>query len=990
MRLPAVCLLVTLSAAVFAQDIAIPTLDMDKGAEGWSAWTGTVAHEWVIEPSGGHDGKPVLRIDAVDRAAQVMVMTNSDLLEPDKRYEFTVWWRFDNLSRSHAVDLRIIYRDADGKWITGDDLYPHATDVEGDWTRKRYRTVAPARTASAAIGIWVRDTTGTIYVSDMSCRELEPGKRGFDSMYVYDPYQVLLGSAPLNGFHALQEANSPFLPRADRWNHLMVRVGFLQEDLARARRAWDYATPRSGFAVGLEADTDGILESLDSLQQTYGRLYDAGDADALPEQFDAPAKALEARVTEVSDAVRAFTARMRGMVGEADWVRIPRADTDAPWWDAETAQPRYIFWNRWSGNEWRQMEEPLNLGDGQTLTAGAPRFDAEGNPDWSTYTDQWDKASAAGATRSSLITHYSLHDKGYLSPTFLKAHENDDDIVMFDAEGKPTEKSGGLSLINWLDPKVRAHMVDMLTRMAEFFKDQTQYQFYVTSWESAGPYAGGVRIGGNPSHTTAFREYLEERYGDIATLNRRWGTQYGGFDELSPSPEQTAAVDAPRSPLYLESQRWAHEAYIDYLRLIRDTLHSVDPSKPVLGEQSGLLSRVLSPRIYESVDILGHHNRARTTMPVEVWMHSLGRYSGKPTALYENFWGCQEDHPQRMHDEKVMRAQLRRYLYRHAAWGRCTQTWWYAYTSAPYLTSYNGNWFTPIYDLTTLRYSAAGLPVEKEKVDRLEALLLDSDVVASRLLVVQPYAAMLAQNSGGPTYQEWLAWHDVLYPANQLYEMLPDSWFAEGTCSLDDFDAVVLPIATHLDRGFSLQLVQWLRRGGVCIASGPAGVYDELGLPDGAILAAAGLPTSATKENADAAPWRLSYGATPGEQGWVEVAVGEGKLILLPQSISTRDDWVEPLRGIIRNAAPPAAEAPDTTLELLLRRLPDGTHLLCALNTSPDDETRGDVLLRGEFARAADIDIDPPVAIRTEVLAGATRLRLWLPPGGSTYVLLSR
>ena len=106
-----------------------------------------------------------------------------------------------------------------------------------------------------------------------------------------------------------------------------------------------------------------------------------------------------------------------------------------------------------------------------------------------------------------------------------------------------------------------------------------------------------------------------------------------------------------------------------------------------------------------------------------IYSYSLNRFAHKQLGQYECFWGCQEDLP-RIAEEQVQRAAMMKYLYRLTVWGRNIQIWWYAYTTADYMLSYNGNWFNPVYDLTTLRYSAAALPVGREKVKRLEPLLL--------------------------------------------------------------------------------------------------------------------------------------------------------------------------------------------------------------------------------------------------------------------------
>jgi len=979
----------TLLSAGFATaqtPLSIPALDFSQGKEGWTAWTSGTAHPWAIVPE-GHAGKPALRLDATSRANSVMVITATDALQAGQRYFVAIWWRTENLSPDAQVDFRTIFRDADGKWLSGDDQAARSSETRDGWTLKRYRISIPPKTTSSTLGFWVREATGTIFVSDLRVEPCAPLQRTFDSMLQYDPEQVPLGMAPLNGFRKLRETQSPFLIRARRWNELMVRAAFVQEDLSRARRVIGYAETQTLSLDGHEQAVQTILSDLDALQQTYGRLYDTGKAEELAPAFDPAADKLAAAIAKAGADLE-FVTCLKSVQTNETWAKLPPVNRNQPWWDARAGRPRYMLWSRWSDPDFWEMEQPLNLGDGHTLTAGQPSSFKDGVATWDGYLTEWDKKRTAGATKSSLITHYSLHDKGYLAAEFAQQHGNDPDLRMWDKDGKPIGPAAGLTMLNWLNPLARGHMVDVLTQMATFFKDKPEFQFTVTSWESAGPRAGDTRIGGNPTHVAAFQAYLAARYGTIADLNRRWGSQYGSFAEIKPAPEPTLTPGEPGTPLEIESQRWAQEAYVDYISLVTKTLNATDPSKPVLGEQSGLLSRVFSPRIMRSVNIIGHHNRARTTMPVQLWISSLQRYDPTPSALFENFWGCQEDHPQRLMDERAMRAQMRRYLYRHAVWGRCAQVWWYAYTSAPYLLSYNGNWFNPVYDLTTMRYSAAGFPVERAKVDRVEGAILGSEIVRSRVVLVQPYATMLAQGNSSETLREWLAWHGLLYPRNLLYEALPDEYSTAGRVKLSDFDVVILPFATHLDETFTKQLIAFAQGGGTIIASGPAGLYDELGRPNGALLQAAGLQATRASAEGD---WRYSYGAADKPDAkLVEAPLGKGRLVALKESVTGLPTEAGTLAALVRRQAAPAAEAPGTTLELLLRELPDGRRLLCALNADPDQATAGEVSVQGSFGKVADLDLPTPARVPSSVKAGRTSFHVRLEPGTTAYFVLAK
>lgn len=979
MRPMGVLLMLMLATGVFAQALDVPNLDFSKGKEGWTEWSGTTAHKWDVEPAGGFQGRPALRIDATSVANDVMVMTATDKLNAGERYRAEAWWRIQARTPNPEVNLRIIFRDAAGKWISGDDYLPLKETQEKGWTHAVYRVQVPKGTAAASVGIWVRNADATVRVSGLRFEPAPPGARTFDSMYLYDPMQVELGNTPLNAFLKLRETQSPFLPRADRWNRLLVRVGCLQEDLARSRRTALYAGRATEQVVRHEQAVEGILADLDVLQQTYGRLYAAKKPEALETDFDPAIAKLEERVKQAETALadwQSMVARVGKLLRPLTWRTV---DKTQPWWDPEKKTNRYLLWTRWSTPEFWDLEKPLDLGPGHTLTSGAPASFTGGKADWSNYMTEWEKKRCAGATESSLITHYALHDRGYLAPEFAEAQGNDPELRLVDAEGKPLGTPAGVTNINWLDGRVRGHMLDVLGQMAAFFKDKPEFKFYVTAWESAGPYAGGVRVGANPSHVAAFQDYLKKRYGTIEALNKRWGTAHKDFAELLPVPESSPKPGEASTPQAIESQRWAHESYVDYLDTIRDAVAAKDPTKPVVGQQSGLMDRVLSPRVWEGVDILGYHNRGRTTMPMMVWLASTQRYTKQPTSLFENFWGCQEDHPKRMAEEKVMRAQMRRYLFRHAVWGRAIQVWWYAYTSAPYLLSYNGNWFNPVYDLTTFRYCAAGYPVEKAKVDRFESLLLDSEIVPSKVVLVQPYASMLAQGRNGATWREWVAWHNVLYPADVKYEALPDMWFEEGKANLDDFKVVILPFAPHLSEAFTKQLMEFMGKGGTVIASGLPGVWDDLGRPNGGLLKAVGFPTS--EMTAEGATWSVK-GSTPGVVESNRLAVLTAPLERLSQSAQGF------ALSLVEKAAEKVAEAPGTSLELLLRRLPDGREVLCVLNADPDKAAKGTVSVQGAFREVMDLDQATPLLVPSKVEKGRTRFETVLEAGGTAYYML--
>ncbi|WP_197025918.1 beta-galactosidase [Nocardioides sp. URHA0020] len=81
----------------------------------------------------------------------------------------------------------------------------------------------------------------------------------------------------------------------------------------------------------------------------------------------------------------------------------------------------------------------------------------------------------------------------------------------------------------------------------------------------------------------AFRLWLAERYGDVAELNRAWGTafwsqRYGSFDEVVPPRTVTATANPTQQ---LDFRRFSSDQHLANFIAERDVLHEVSPGVPV-------------------------------------------------------------------------------------------------------------------------------------------------------------------------------------------------------------------------------------------------------------------------------------------------------------------------------------------------------------------------------------------------------------------------
>ncbi|MBM4051037.1 MAG: hypothetical protein FJ279_38560, partial [Planctomycetes bacterium] len=491
-------------------------------------------------------------------------------------------------------------------------------------------------------------------------------------------------------------------------------------------------TAQAGVSAELRSALD-VEKKLDELYQTYGRLFVARNEAGLGE-FDRAAASLAEQATLARRRVAERFSALRSEAKQAagDWPALPEP-SPKPLALAPNGQPNQILIGTRSPFTHFGLEEPLTINKLHSLSM---LYDMPDQKEPGKYApkvtfDLWQKLKDAGATHASIATAFALHDKQMAPAWFLEKLRDDPDLLMASADGaklKPPDKYAA-SLNIWR-PEVRQMTADLVAGVAGAFRDQPQFPFYVTSAENIGPYFAcevGVRSTGyNPSALPDFHAWLKGRYKDISDLNRQWKATYARFEDIQPPQDLCLAGEWKRPhPLGYEFQSWREDRHVAWLKLIYDAFKKADPAKPVLADHSGVLRSVDGSRLFDTCDILSVHMRSPHFMLASIYTYSMNRFARKQLGQYECFWGCQEDLP-RIAEEKAQRCAMMKYLYRLTIWGRHLQIWWYAYTSADYLLSYNGNWFNPVYDLTTLRYCAAALPVGKAKVKRLEDVFLNS------------------------------------------------------------------------------------------------------------------------------------------------------------------------------------------------------------------------------------------------------------------------
>ena len=85
----------------------------------------------------------------------------------------------------------------------------------------------------------------------------------------------------------------------------------------------------------------------------------------------------------------------------------------------------------------------------------------------------------------------------------------------------------------------------------------------------------------SPTCTARFRELLKREYGDLAALNREYGTSYASFVEVEPISLSEAQKSPNLVPLWVDHRRHMESTWADIQAFCRDTIQRVVPGARV-------------------------------------------------------------------------------------------------------------------------------------------------------------------------------------------------------------------------------------------------------------------------------------------------------------------------------------------------------------------------------------------------------------------------
>ncbi len=978
-----IMLLPALAIAQEGEEVQIlANTSFENALNGWGVWPDETGSTRNVDTQFAYDGEASLRVDATSPGDRAFVLQSTADFEQGVIYRMSVAIRKDATVPDNAVGFLVNWREGGETNAIIARQYPmdlQKEPLENGWQRWTGLFVADPEAGSLQFLLRVEHAVGSVWFDDITFENMGPVGEVTPDVWSYVPIGVEIGAAPARRFSAHKEANDEAYQMAARYNDLLMRTALLEARLREVHRCTAYYGSEPSRA--LDSRFNQVDAVLNALYGNFAAAFRSGEARDY-QAFSEVGEELEATI----DVAAAEVEEQYAAIRPADAPELPadlgeEPPTVPPFSDDGSAMNRLLV-GAWSPTGWREFEEPFDF-EFHSSAPGKPAVHTEDETDFSNITDKCDSLEEMGYAGTFAYLHFGIHDLMYAPNWFIEKHADEPDLFKVSQDGQKGRSRGSDHSLNYYHPAVQQYIRDYLGAYAEFCADEPRVFFHEIAQEAYRDFntEGGARRepGYGPAATAAFHEWLAAEYDDIEALNEAWGSDYGSFEAIEQPDDRYINPDREITPLVAEFERFVEDGYLDYLQLIYESLKAGDPDRPVAARHSGLLTSVNGARAFEHCDVLGYHRRAPHMQVMNLYLNSLSRYNdGKPLAYLEDFWGTQQE-ADRVGNERIQRRGLEKHVSRAFAWGRTLQMKWYAYTSGSYLHTYNGNWFNPRYDVLTMRYCAPGLKVALDRARRLDHVLTHSQIPQFRVAIWQPSVSMRVQKRQGLSVNEMVGIHGLIYPAGFPYELVPEEYFADGRADVSDFDVIFLPAAQYLSEAHQQRLIDYVRDGGILIASEPPGVRDELARPSGLLLREVyGIANVSFDEEAGAWSWQ-SDRCPQGPLAMAEA--GEGRAYLTPATLVrsiAEEPGTDAIIDLLAENVSRDAWSENARFEVITRVTDTGERYVFALNPSAEERQTDRVMVPGDISEATDVSIEGgcPVPIAREGDAAAIEISL--------------
>ena len=875
-----------------------------------------------------------------------------------------------------------------------------------------------------------RKEVSGIKIAERFLKDGDSAEKRIPDLWSYFPYEADRGEKQKNGsddgegMRGLNESakaeHPEFYSAAVKINRLQIQKSFLDDKLRAAQRATYYAgriaaassqdTNLTRQIEGLKSRSHLINTDLNNLFQFYGRAFDANRSAERLSGVHAKAKA-------IADRIQGLDSDMDACIAMSSVGVIEKA---GPWKSmALELSPEEKYLND-DGTPCRYQFTAFRSAHTENLSQLGP-FDRY-HIDWPV---PWPKSDTPGEYNfpklhgyiekilresSGRIKSFSCTEPSYrgalypMTQWMLEKAENDPDIILQTEKDKQAPVASEQfvidirSRLNPHHPAALEYIRGYLNSFAVELSSEVETDFFVTAWEGSASH-----VGYNPSSQAAFRDYLKERYGSVASLNGKWKTAYASFESIEIPYDQYTSPAREVSGLTYEFERWGRLNYIRLMARMRQFLREGAPNVPVMPDPSWFLQEGNTYLMYRenTCDIMSSHAGPGLEEPMWVYLETMNRVFGKITGYFENYHGMWPR--AHLNDERLAKRDLDKFFFELFMRDVRVSTWWLTTVtgSIAYAAAYNANCFRLEYGQTIYRWSATSIPVMFRRCRSIEKALLESRQEIPKTAIIQPcatvfnLASMNHESNASDALKLMFDLHNkLLSPGNVAHDYLPEEMVLDGKGSLDDYTALFLPCAPYMSEAFSRRLTRWVEKGGTLIAIGPFSLKNEFGLDpvDGESMFTALFPKY---KKVGAGDWDYSVDGTDQkpEPAVTTMGFGKGRVVCLNRMVDVllRHPSLGPLlTKIVNEMCEQTAMSPNSDLRILVREGNGGETYLALCNANVEESIETTVLVKGHYVRPKDMTVPGWFPVPSRITGDQTELMIHLEPGEWTMVALER
>ncbi len=399
------------------------------------------------------------------------------------------------------------------------------------------------------------------------------------------------------------------------------------------------------------------------------------------------------------------------------------------------------------------------------------------------------------------------------------------DVLRVDFEGRK-RKFGGRHNSCPNSPTYRKYSERIAEKLAERYKDHPA----ILIWHVSNEYGGYCYC----DHCAeGFRDWLQERYTTLETLNKAWNTGFWGhtfyeWEEIVPPnalSEEWGVDNTNFQGISLDYRRFMSDSLLDCYKLEYNAIKKHTPDLPVTTNLMGLYKELDYFKWAKHLDVVSWDNYPSLNTPISLtaMTHDLmrGLKQGQPFMLMEQTPSQQNWQP---YNSLKRPGVMKLWSYQAVAHGADTVLFFQLRRSVGACEKYHGAVIEHVgHEHTRVFRECAELGSELQK---LSDSLLDTRINARVAIVFDWENRWAIELSSGPTValkyvDEVHKYYDALFQQNIQADLI-------GTdTDLSGYDIVIAPVLYMVKKGYAKRVEDFVRSGGTFLTTFFSGIVNE-------------------------------------------------------------------------------------------------------------------------------------------------------------------